>query len=260
METYISDLNSIRSAIVRKCPDRPPPSWVRITTITMCSKFSNEIDIKKFHGTFTEMTIQRKDGGCSYTWNRKDAGFYNQVTICTRDALSKKSVKVFPNGSIQVAGCSDLYDCDRILAQLVIIFRTTLGLDDLTVAPPKVAMINTNFSLNSSVNLNRLISKLKLSSQFRVTFDPDRYSAVKVKFSPRPGQKQVTASIFRTGKIIVTGAQTLDEISGAYEVLNGQVDASLLVKPTQTIETFETILGGRFEDWIEVFKNKNIGT
>jgi hypothetical protein len=151
-------------------------------------------------------------------------------------------------------------DCDRILAQLVIIFRTTLGLEDLTVAPPKVVMINTNFSLNSSVNLNRLIQKLKLSSQFRVTFDPDRYSAVKVKFSPRPGQKQVTASIFRTGKIIVTGAQTLDEISGAYEVLNGQIDASLLVKPTPTIETFETILGGRFEDWVDIFKNKNIGT
>ena len=260
METYILDLNSIRSAIIRKCPDRPPPSWVRITTITMCSKFSHEIDIKKFHATFTEMTIQRKGGGGAYTWRRKDAGFYNQVTICTEDALSKRSVKVFPNGSIQVAGCSDLYDCDRILAQLVVIFKTNLDMADLTVAPAKVVMINTNFSLNSSVNLNRLIQKLKQSSQFRVTFDPDRYSAVKVKFAPRPGQKQVTASIFRTGKIIVTGAQTLDEISGAYEVLNGQIDAGLLVKPTPTIETFETILGARFEDWVQVFKNKNVGS
>jgi TATA-box binding protein (TBP) (component of TFIID and TFIIIB) len=32
--------------------------------------------------------------------------------------------------------------------------------------------------------------------------------------------KQVTASIFSTGRIIVTGAQTLGEIAGAYEILN----------------------------------------
>ena len=66
-----------------------------------------------------------------------------------------------------------------------------------------VKMINTNYSLNSSVNLNKIIQKLS-NPPFRVTYDPDRYSAVKVKFVPGPDMKQVTASIFSTGKIIVT--------------------------------------------------------
>ena len=110
-------------------------------------------------------------------------------------------------------------------------------------------MINTNFSLNASVNLNKVIQKFSQDKRFKVTFDPDRYSAVKVKFSPKPEQKQVTASIFSTGKIIVTGAQTLDEIAGAYETINRVITTDVLVKPVAVPELFDNIMGASFEEW-----------
>jgi TATA-box binding protein (TBP) (component of TFIID and TFIIIB) len=253
---YILKLNAIREKLVAD-PTRPNPSWVRITTITMISKFLQEIDLKKFKEKFKErgtITVRRKGSKFrGFEWNMKDTAFYNQVTIGYQDAYSRKSVKIFENGAIQVAGCSDLFDCRRILKQLAFILCEVLELE----APPPVAdadvkMINTNFSLNSSVNLNKIIHKFSKIPGFKVTFDPDRYSAVKIKFVPGAGMKQVTASIFSTGKIIVTGAQKLDEIAQAYKILNENMDSVAFVKPVQNPETFDTIMGAPFAEWVRV--------
>jgi TATA-box binding protein (TBP) (component of TFIID and TFIIIB) len=254
---YILKLNSIRQEILKRDPERTAPSWVRITTITMCSKFLQEIDLKKFRENFTKLgsvTVRRQGSRFrGFEWKMKETAFYNQVTIGYEDAYSRKSIKLFPNGSIQVAGCSDLFDCRRILKQLSFILSVVLGLDDdAPIGDVSVKMINTNFSLNSSVNLNKIIQKFSQAPRFKVTFDPDRYSAVKVKFEPKPGQKQVTASIFSTGKIIVTGAQTLDEIAGAYETINKTIDSGILVKPVMEPELFNTIMGAQFEEWVRV--------
>ena len=254
---YIRDLANIRKEFVSATDGLPDPSWVRITTITMCSKFLEDIDLPKFRENFKKLetvTVRRKGskfGG--FEWKMAETAFYNQVTIGYRDAYSRKSIKIFPNGSIQVAGCSDLFDCRRILRQLSFILKVVLGREtDIPVDEVSVKMINTNFSLNSSVNLNKIIQKLS-KPPFRVTYDPDRYSAVKVKFVPGPDMKQVTASIFSTGKIIVTGAQTLQEIAQAFSILNQNLrDPAIYVKTVTVPETFETILGAKFEDWVAV--------
>jgi TATA-box binding protein (TBP) (component of TFIID and TFIIIB) len=223
----------------------------------MCSKFLQEIDLKKFRENFAKMgsiTVRRRGSRFrGFEWKMKDTAFYNQVTIGYQDVYSRKSIKLFPNGSIQVAGCADLFDCRRILKQLAFILKVVL---DLKEVPPtedaSIKMINTNFSLNSSVNLNKVIAKFSARPTFRVTFDPDRYSAVKVKFCPKPDQKQVTASIFSTGKIIVTGAQTLDEIAGAYETINKVITSDAFVAPVAVPELFDNIMGARFEEWARV--------
>jgi TATA-box binding protein (TBP) (component of TFIID and TFIIIB) len=256
---YILQVNAIRQAILKRHPERPAPSWVRITTITMCSKFLQEIDLAKFRENFAKLgsvTVRRQGSRFrGFEWKMKDTAFYNQVTIGYEDQYSRKSIKIFPNGSIQVAGCSDLFDCKRILGQLSFILKVVLGLEsDAPIGDISVKMINTNFSLNASVNLNKIIQKFSQINGVKVTFDPDRYSAVKLKFTPKPEQKQVTASIFSTGKIIVTGAQTLEEIAGAYELINQGVDDSILVKPVAEPELFETIMGARFEEWVRVLE------
>jgi len=260
---YILKLNSIRSDIIAKDPERPEPSWVRITTITMCSKFLQDINLPKFRENFAKLgsvTVRRKGTTAKgFEWKLKDTAFYNQATIGYEDQYSRKSIKIFPNGSIQVAGCSDLFDCRRILRQLSFILKVVLGYEaDVPVDEASVKMINTNFSINASVNLNKIIRKLSMSPMFKVTFDPDRYSAVKVKFIPKEGQKQVTASIFSTGKIIVTGAQTLDEIAHAYEILNNQIDCSIIVKRVAEPEKFDTILGAKFPDWVPVINRTRV--
>lgn len=263
---YIQKLNRIRAGLIND--QSPDPSWVRITTITMCSKFLEAIDLPKFRENFRklETVYVRPKGSRSrgFAWKMKETAFYNQVTIGYEDHSSRKSIKLFPNGSIQVAGCADLFDCRRILKQLSFILMVVLGKEAVVpVDEVSVKMINTNFSLNSSVNLLKIIGKLSKApagpgangtpSPFKVTFDPDRYSAVKVKFVPKPGQKQVTASIFSTGKIIVTGAQTLDEIAEAYSILNQNLrDPAILIKPSAQPELFDNIMGATFGEWDRV--------
>lgn len=247
---YILTLHAAK----RACPDA---SWVRITTITMIAKFNKDVDLSAFRAKFRPVRIRTKGTTSQgFEWTMKTTTFYNQVTISTRDQYSAKSVKIFPNGSIQVAGCSDLFDCRRVARAVSCIVSMTLGTDHVIPEDTiSVKMINTNFSLNWSVNLNKVIQALSRDPMFLVSFDPDRYSAVKVKFVPGPNMKRVTASIFSTGKIIVTGAQALREISGAYKILNEMLSSARLV-PTQKKDSFDTILGHSFEDWIPVLQRK----
>jgi TATA-box binding protein (TBP) (component of TFIID and TFIIIB) len=93
-----------------------------------------------------------------------------------------------------------------------------------------------------------------------VSFEPDRYSAVKMKFRPAADMKEVTASVFSTGKIIVTGAETLKEIAFAYNILGTHMmsRAGLKVSKTATLDVFETFMGYSFVDLVPKLKELGI--
>jgi TATA-box binding protein (TBP) (component of TFIID and TFIIIB) len=253
---YIVTLDAIR----RKYPS--PPSWIRITTITMLCKFLIDINIEKIRAVFEDGPIRiRRKGALTngFEWSLKTTAFYNQVTIGYEDQFSNKSIKVFPNGSFQVAGCSDLRDCKRIVRQLTHLVQQALELEEPPETEPfRVVMINTNFSINAPVNLMKVIDVLSVNKNFLVSFNPDRYSAVKVKFHPAENTKQVTASIFSTGKIIVTGAETLREIALAYEVLNEKLQTAKIQGEPTPEDTFDTIKGSKFSDLVSRLKQEGV--
>lgn len=260
MFSYALTMNEFREAL-----GEDKPSWIKITTITMVSQFLSSIDIQKLRNCFRTLgSIKVRMAGAnpksSFEWKMKDTEFYNQVTICYSDGYSNKSVKVFPNGSIQVAGCSDLFDCNRIIKQLSFIFKTCLGITkDIPTDSFRVVMINTNFSLNYKVNLFEVSDHFSANRIFTVSFNPDRYSAVKIKFKPADGMKEVTASIFSTGKIIVTGAETLKEIVYAYNIINCHINTkpSIKVQKTDQVDLFDTFMGYKIDDIIKVLTLKN---
>ena len=164
------------------------------------------------------MKGSKSDG---FEWKLRETKFYNQVTLGYVDNVSTKSIKVFPNGSIQVAGCSDLFDCNRVIRQLAYLIKILLNIENpIPTNSFRVVMINTNFSLNYNINLFNLADIFSREKIFSVSFDPDRYSAVKIKFKPAEDMKQVTASEFSTGKIIITGAETLTVTAYSYNIIN----------------------------------------
>lgn len=253
---YIMTLDSMRKK------HNNVPSWIRITTITMtCRIFMEHIDIeqiKNYFKTHSEVRIRRKgaltDGNA---WKLREANseFYNQVTIGYEDEYTVKAVKVFPNGSFQVAGCADLRDCKCICAQLVFILSRIFN-KKVTADEFKVVMINTNFALNQAVNLMEVFEKL--GTKYNVSFNPDRYSAVKIKFRPRSHMKQVTASVFSTGKVIVTGAETLQEIVFAYDILNSELLRDVPETPPPSPEG--VIMGAEFSKWVKVLRARKISS
>lgn len=248
---YIVTLDKIR----RRFMDRP--SWIHITTITMTCSLQTSIDLNKIREAFREHgSFRVRHKGALYSgheWKMKETTFYNQVTIGYQDSYTTKSIKVFPNGSFQVAGCADMYDCVRVTRSLSHLLGQILGREDIKTAPFHVVMINTNFALNHQVNLMEIFDRL--SSKYEVSFDPDRYSAVKIKFAPKPGMKQVTASVFSTGKVIVTGAETLREIAFAYETLNGELG---IEAQRNTQDESAVIMGATFPKWVETLKARGV--
>jgi TATA-box binding protein (TBP) (component of TFIID and TFIIIB) len=195
-----------------------------------------------------------------FEWKMKDSDFYNQITIGYKDQYSTKSIKVFPNGSVQIAGCADLFDCSRVIRQLSVVFKQVLDLDNIISSDSyRVVMINTNFSINHNVNLIKIADHFARFGVFNVTFEPDRYSAVKIKFKPADDMKEVTTSIFSTGKIIVTGAETLKEIAFAYNIINQHLNSEpgLKVSKTAVTDTFDIVMGYKFTDWVQTLQDKN---
>jgi TATA-box binding protein (TBP) (component of TFIID and TFIIIB) len=252
--SYILTLSKFRNAM----PEEHRPSWIKVTTITMVSKFLDDIDIQKLRNRLSELgDINIKPSGSTssgFTWKLKQTKFYNQVTLGYTDSYSTKSIKVFPNGSIQVAGCSDLFDCNRVIKQLTFLLKRVLNIKkEIPTDSFRVVMINSNFSLNYNINLIALYNHFLNQPIFNVTFDPDRYSAVKIKFKPASDMKQVTVSIFGTGKIIITGAETFKEIAFSYNMINQHIltsETKIKVSRTEEIESFDTILGYSFDTMI----------
>jgi len=235
----------------------------------MVSSFIQDIDIKKLRHIFENLEtfkLRRSGtkGDCGFEWKLKPTTFYNQVTLTYHDSYSTKSVKVFPNGSIQVAGCCDLFDCKRIITQLTYIFKTFLGMEmQVPVDSFRVVMINSNFSLNYNINLMRVAQHFENHSDiFKVSFEPDRYSAVKIKFKPAQDMKEITTSIFSTGKIIITGAETLKEIAFAYNIINQHIndDPQIRVSPTVEKDVFDVFLGHKCEPMIQHLRSKGFNS
>lgn len=265
--SYLLTIDEFRKGL----PEDTRPSWIKITTITMVSNFVQNIDIKRLRKVFEAIGAYKMkrcgtDGSTNggFEWKLKPTTFYNQVTLTYHDSYSTKSVKVFPNGSIQVAGCCDLFDCKRIITQLIHIFKVFLNLEiKVPVDSFRVVMINSNFSLNYNINLMKVADWFESYSDiFKVSFEPDRYSAVKIKFKPAHEMKEITCSIFSTGKIIITGAETLKEIAFAYNIINQHINENPEIRVSQTEDTdvFDVFLGYKCEPLIRHLKEKGFNS
>lgn len=235
------------------------PSYIKITTITLVAKYSNPIDIKYIKSKFEESeVILISNDSYSYKWSKKNTNFFNQITLSFNDNVSTKSIKLFPNGSVQIAGCFDLFDCKRVIMQLTELMKKITKVDNTLVNDFRIVMINSNFSTNFKLNLHKVVEHFSRYSLFEVSFDPDRYSAVKIKFKPANDMKRVTVSVFCTGKVIITGAENLKEITYTYNIINRYINSepSIKVESANIIEVFDNMYGYNAQDLVAFLYNK----
>lgn len=228
----------------------PAPSYLSMTTITSTFKISTNLDIQDLKQKMKSKPFVIKKKGSKnpgYAWTVKDNKFFNQITVEYIDEFSKKSIKFFPNGSIHVTGCSDLVDCHRVMAQVKFCVKKYTNNDDVTTFDFKVLMINANFSMNSLLNLSEVAKKAEENGHM-VSFKPEIYSAVKIKFFPGLGMKRITASVFSSGCVLITGAKTLREITSSYKFLIDLLSTTC-VRPNKSTKKFDTFIAISFESW-----------
>ena len=185
--------------------------------------------------------------------NRKmtSKSFFNQSTIIVRKKIPNNSfkqvnIKLFANGGIQMTGVmSEEFALETIEWLLRLI--KTLPESPFTSNPQierlSTQLINTDYTINKFINQEVLhqilITEYNLFSMLEKTI----YQGINTKFfynsnnengvccctnfckgqgnGEGDGQcKRITISIFRTGRIIVTGARQIEQIYVAYNFLN----------------------------------------
>ena len=169
---YIMTIDSFRNSI---STEQRRPSHIKITTITMVSKFGNvDLNLAKLRPFFEELGSFRirikGTKAAGFEWKYKPSTkFFNQLTLTYKDEYSTKSVKIFPNGSVHVTGGSDLLNCRLILKQINFIFENMLG-QKVSSITHDIVMINTNFSLNYHVNLHATFNSFSNDLKNSVSF------------------------------------------------------------------------------------------
>ncbi len=161
------------------------------------------------------------------------------------------NIKLFANGGIQMTGVTSETFARAALDWLYALIQTfpESPFDQpVHIHRFSVQLINTDYSLNRFIHQDalhkRLIQEYNLFSMLEKTI----YQGVNTKYfynrtNQRPGIcscqkickgqgtgdgegqcKRITMSIFRTGKIIITGAREMKQIETAYEFLNSVFD------------------------------------
>lgn len=194
--------------------------------------------------------------------NRKitSKSFFNQSTLILRRKINEGTanegwkevnMKLFANGGIQMTGIVSKEFAYETIEWVLNIIKE-LPESPFTAAPKierfATQLINTDYALDKFINQDALhkilINEYNLFSMLEKTI----YQGINTKFfynSLNPdvgickcktfckGQgsgdgegecKRITMSIFRTGKIIITGAREIKQITAAYDFLNKVFD------------------------------------
>lgn len=161
---------------------------------------------------------------------------YNQISIKVHHQIKPISVKLFKNGTIQATGCKSLRHLLMTLSSLfvklnepicIINFETREIIVDQSYFNHKknkmlniknlynfnFDLINTNFKIGYKIDRRILYNLIK--DKMNVSIELSSHSGVNIKFKSLEGN-DVTILIFQSGKIIITGGKTYDQIFDVY--------------------------------------------
>lgn len=147
--------------------------------------------------------------------------FFNQVTI----RHGTKSVKVFDNGSMHVTGCTSPTEFLKISSAVCTLLGDVAGIETsdgcVRVTGFNVQMINLNFGAGRQLYLRELRDKCAARG-YTASYDADTYPGLNVKIPV--AARRITALIFKSGKIILTGAKTGEELEQAHAAIMAVLD------------------------------------
>jgi TATA-box binding protein (TBP) (component of TFIID and TFIIIB) len=217
-----------------------------------------DVGILKFENKNMVLGASHKD---IFT-NRKitSKSFFNQSTIVLRRKINEGTaeegwkevnVKLFANGGIQMTGVTSESFAREAIEWLLALIKTLPDspfAESASIDRFSVQLINTDYALNKFINQDvlhkTLINEYNLFSMLEKTI----YQGVNTKFFYNAkhtatgicqcenickGQgsgdgdgecKRITMSIFRTGRIIITGAREIKQIESAFNFLNNVFD------------------------------------
>lgn len=191
---------------------------VNVSTMTiLCHLDTNQLDIKHFSDNFKNdnVTIKFSNTPKDFIVTKRGKikkNFFNQVTLNYQD-ISKKSIKIFSNGKLQITGISSSLESHHVVRNVVSWINETLGLD-VKCVKTYIGMINSNFSLGSCIDLIKLNRILNAEMKVLSIYNPESYPAINMKYHLE--DTRVSVFIFGTGNVVITGGKCIKHIHDTY--------------------------------------------
>ena len=180
---------------------------------TFCENFEEPNITMKVCKPNTEVEVTKR--------GRVKKSFYNQVTLNYKD-ISKKSIKIFSNGKLQITGLTSYYECEVLTNYVISILRRTLTNEDISVTRRYVGMINSNFSVKTNLDLQKLNKILNKKVNVMSIYNPESYPAINMKYTQSNGTT-ISIFIFGTGNIVITGGKTLAHMRASYDFIYEEI-------------------------------------
>lgn len=189
--------------------------------------------------------------------SHKSKRFNNQFTICVPVGVDEHrlNIKVFKNGTLQISGAKSMGDIDELAKTL----RTRAHMD---IGHYKIAMINSNFDVGHRIDLYNLAMFFR-ETGMHVAYDNQRHPGLHLRYMynernvfsngicscvvgynplthkydkrcTRCECHKVSVIIFSTGKIVITGALSINQIVQVHEFLSGVVNRFKIETPAAT--------------------------
>jgi TATA-box binding protein (TBP) (component of TFIID and TFIIIB) len=193
----------------------------------------------------------------------KSKRFDNQLTVIYKyNDESLMNIKMFKNGNIQITGVKSIQDGSNMIDILISIIKnicvdereTVKDIAKMANNNYKVALINSDFKIGFEIKRDKLYTILINSYHNKCSFEPCIYPGVKIQYfwnshnhkkngvcccrtqcsvgkNDGHGEnrcKKITIAVFQSGCIIITGAQTTEQIDEVYQficnVLNTHIE------------------------------------
>lgn len=234
---------------------------LRISTITCVLMISKDIDLEKIYKTipiskyitFIEFGDDNTPKGYSEKAQKKKRKkkkkkiFYNQATMHVIYENKIMNVKLFNNGRIQITGLKKENQGEPLIKGLIEYLSDFCIFDsEVEILTSKIVLINSDFDMGYQIvreNLQDEIIKHGLYS----TLETCIYPGVNIKYYINTNNcdgicncskmcngkgdangdgdcKKVTIAVFKSGKIIITGAQNKGQLETCYRFIKNFID------------------------------------
>lgn len=233
---------------------------LRVSTMTYISNLNTLIDLNKLFGAMNIDDVlkyieygalnhkgEKSTKSSKSRKSEKKKFFYNQITA---HIFEEKivNVKIFNNGKIQMTGVKNekqgINTLNKLITKIKNIEKDTLVniVTDLDFNPlnNKIAMINTDFDCGFKIK-REILHRFVTDKGYYSSFEPTIYPGVNIKYYYNKEKqdtgicncegrcngkgkdglcKKITVAVFNSGKIIITGGQSYDQLNTAYDFIS----------------------------------------
>ena len=134
--------------------------------------------------------------------------------------LPNSTCLLFQNGAVTIVGVKSLLEAAKIPNYLLCLFPNTHLIEQENGELLRICNIVASADFGSRVSLTDLYESEKPHSL--ITFTPETFPGLKITL-----RKALVAIVFHSGKIIITGAKTMEDIQFAENKIMQKIQQSL---------------------------------